>query len=90
MQFEDITPGESWACRFRIETLCDDKGEPVDTRNLQVGQRVVGTPQTYESIGVIETRDTERRLLRLRDHRTQQQYVVSADNAWDYDRVKYT
>jgi hypothetical protein len=86
---DDCTPGASWGCRFRVKTFCDDKGLPVQARNLQLGQAHPGTPKLYESWGVIRVRDTESRRLCVIDHATQQEFVVEEADCWDYDRVEW-
>lgn len=89
MTFDDITPGNSYACKFRTTTLCNDEGAPVDTRNIQLGQRVQGKPMTYEGIGIIRVRDTESRMLRVVDSQHHIEFVVPETDTWDYDTVHY-
>lgn len=89
LTMDDLTPGESWGCRFRTHTFCDDQGVPVRSTNLQLGQAHPGTPQEYTSWGVIHVRDTESRRLSVIDNLTGQEFVIDEDNAWDYDRVEY-
>jgi hypothetical protein len=86
---DSIQAGESWGCRFRVTVFCDSDGRPVNTQNLQLGQRVNGEPKIYESWGVIRVRDLENRRLSVVDASTHQEFVVDEANAWDYDRVEY-
>lgn len=88
--FDSITPGEAWGCRFRTHTFCDEDGTPIRTpTHLQPGQAHPGTPQTYESTGVIAQRDTQNRRLIVVDIHTHQDFVVEERDAWDYDRVEF-
>ena len=86
----DITPDEPWACKFKIQTLVDSTGAPVDTRNLQPGDSVNGSPGEYTSIGVIAVRDTTNRKLKVVDIETHREYTVDFDSVWDIDRVEWT
>jgi hypothetical protein len=64
----ELTPGESYACRFRL----------------------VKDEDTYESIGLLLTRDLEQKLVKLRDTQTLIEFVVSFDDVWDIDHVNWT
>ena len=87
---DDITPGSSYAARFRIETFLDSKGQPVDTTTLAPGERVVDAqPGVYESIGVIEIRDTQNRRLKLKDTQCARTWIVGYDQVWDIDTVEW-
>ena len=89
MKIQDITPGESWACRFRTVTFVDAQGTPVSSRGLQVGQAHPGTPEVYESIGVIQVRDQEQRVVQLQDTVSLEVFTVSYDDCWDVDTVEW-
>ena len=86
-----ITAGESWACRFRIKTWVDEEtGMPVEVKNLQPGQPVVGAkPGDWESIGVIKTRDLKSQLVELVDTYNERTWTVPFDDCWDIDRVEF-
>ena len=87
---KDITPGESYACRFRVTTFTNDQGEVVDTRHLQPGETVPnGKPNTYQGFGVIQTRDTQRELLEIWDNTNTRTWVVSYRDVWDIDTVEW-
>lgn len=86
---ENITQGESWGCKFRTVQMVNEQGELVNTQNIQPGQTIPGTPAIYESIGIIETRDLNKRLIQVRDIKSNRLFVVDWDNAWDIDRVEY-
>jgi hypothetical protein len=89
MRIQDIPAGESWACRFRTTTFVDSDGEPIEA-NLQLGQAHPGTPQVYESIGVIQVRDTDNQRVQLQDTKTLRQFTVSFDDCWDVDTVEWS
>lgn len=86
---EDIRAGESWGCRFRITTMLDPDGVPLDTKFAQVGEPVNGAPGVYESTGVIRVRDADSRQLLVLDMTSPREFVVSYDDVWDIDRVEY-
>ena len=90
MEIENITAGESWACKFRTRTFVNEDGKPVSTKHLQPGDRVPGKPGDYEGFGVITIRDTQRRLVEILDQNIpDQSWVVSWDDCWDIDRVEW-
>ena len=88
MNIQDIPAGESWACRFRITTFLDSDGVPV-TAQLQQGQAHPGSPQVYESIGVIQVRDLAQERVQLQDTVTLNQYTVRFEDCWDIDRIEW-
>lgn len=87
---ESIVAGESWGCQFRVHTFVDKDGQPIDTTNLQVGQPVVGgEPGYYENFGVIQTRDTRKRLVEVYDPKQERTWIVGWDDVWAVDRVEW-
>jgi hypothetical protein len=89
---ENITAGESWACKFKVKTFLTEDGKIFDTRSLSVGEPVKGaSPGEYTSIGVITKRDPERRLVELQDiEQDYRTWIVSWDDCWDIDVVEWT
>lgn len=85
----NITAGESWACRFRTTTFLDANGAPVKVSNLQLGQAHPGKPGLYESIGIIQVRDTAQGVVQLEDTQSHQQFVVDFEDCWDIDRIEW-
>ena len=81
---EDITPGETWACKYRTTRMLDAQGQPVV--NLAVGETAAG-PGEYESIGVILVRDRENRRLEVRDLQDSTTHVVDYGDTWAIDRA---
>jgi hypothetical protein len=87
---DTITVGLSWGCRFRTQTFVNPEGHPIDTRNLQVGEPVKdGTPGWYEGFGVIQTRDTSRKLVEVYDQTYDRTWVVSWNDCWDIDEIEW-
>lgn len=82
---EDITPGQSYACKFKVETMLDNFGRPApnlsDTPLKGVGM--------YESIGILMTRDSDQRLVKLKDEKSSKEFVVSFDDIWDIDTIEW-
>lgn len=85
ISIEDITPGESYACKFRVETMLDTMGRPAPNLS-DVPLKGVGV---YEGIGVLMQRDTEQRLVKLQDEKSKREFVVSFDDIWDIDTVEW-
>jgi hypothetical protein len=83
---EDITPGNSYACKFKIETMLDTFGRPApnlsDTPLKGVG--------LYEGIGILKQRDMDQRLVVLQDEKSRKDFVVSFDDIWDVDEIEWT
>ena len=85
IDIQDITPGESYACKFRVETMLDEFGRLPglsDTPLEGVG--------TYEGVGVLMQRDVEQRLVKLQDEKSRREFVVSFDDIWDIDTVEWS
>ena len=88
MKIEDVTPGESYACKFRVKNIpLDEYGRPGGM--LSLADLPVVKHGDYEGIGVLMSRDTEKRLVELQDERTKKTFVVSFDDIWDVDTVEW-
>jgi len=85
IEIENITPGNSYACKFRVETMLDALGRPAP--NLS-DQPLAGV-KMYEGIGVLMQRDTDQRLVLLKDEKSSKEFVVSFDDIWDIDEVEW-
>lgn len=81
----DITPGESYACKFRVETMLDQFGRPAPNLS-DVPLKGVGI---YEGLGILTQRDVDQRLVRLVDDQSRKEFVVSFDDIWDIDTVEW-
>ena len=86
---DDLPAGSSWATRFRTTTFVDTTGRPVRPAHLAPGDVHPGTPQVYEGLGVIKTRDSERQLLVVVDTRSSLEFTVAYGDCWDWDSVEY-
>jgi len=85
VNLEDIEPGKSYACRFEVACLLDATGTPL--ADMVEGAR----PGVYKGLGVIVMRDSENRLVRVRDvEHADHEYVVSWENCWDVDEVEWS
>lgn len=84
MKIEDITPGKSYACKFRVETMLDTFG-----RIPGLSDTPLAGEGNYEGLGVLIQRDTEKRLVKLKDEKSSKEFVVSFDDIWDVDEVEW-
>jgi len=82
---EDITPGESYACKFRVETMLDTMGRPAPN----LSDVPLKGPGIYEGVGILLQRDTEKRLVKLQDQTSNREYVCSFDDIWDVDVIEW-
>jgi hypothetical protein len=83
INIQDIIPGESYACKFRVETMLDTLGRPAP--NLS-DTPLAGT-KSYQGLGVITARDTEQQLVELQDTLSKKLFVVPYTDIWDVDTV---
>lgn len=81
---EDITPGESYACKFRVETMLDTFGRPPGLSDTPL--KGVGV---YEGLGVLIARDVDKQLVELRDEVSKKTFVVPFSDIWDVDTVEW-
>lgn len=84
MKIEDITPGKSYACKFRVETMLDTLGRPPGLSDTPLAG-----VKMYESLGVLIQRDSDQRLVKLQDEKSKKEFVVSFDDIWDVDEVEW-
>jgi len=82
----DVVPGKSYACKYRVETMLDNFGRPYNLSDVPMKG-----PGIWEGVGILEQRDTEKRLVKLvdKDFRMNK-FVVSFDDIWDIDEVEWT
>jgi|TARA_B110000977_G_scaffold56102_1_gene76385 hypothetical protein len=90
MQIEDISAGESWACRFKTTTFLDSEGQPIEAYNLALGQAHPGVPGEYEGIGVIQVRDIPKQRVQLQCVDSLKQFTVDFKDCWDLDTIEWT
>ena len=85
----DITPGESWACRFTVTAMIDPEGRLYDSSGVEPGATVAASPGEYSGVGVIVRRDVAQELLELRDVASGRMFVVEFANVSAIDRVEW-
>lgn len=83
MDITQITPGKAYDCKFKVETMLDTFDRPAP--NLS-DTPIKGTG-IYESTGSLMQRDTEQRLVKLQDSKSNKEFVVSFDDIWDVVEV---
>jgi hypothetical protein len=82
---EDITPGESYACKFKAETMLDTLGRPAPN----LSDMPLAGPGIYEGFGLLKQRDTAQRLVIVVDKKTNKEFICSFDDIWDIDTVEF-
>lgn len=90
MNIEDIEPGKSYACNFKVRTFVDTAGSPVDTTKIGLGEKVPGFPGDYNGFGIITKRDAANRLLEVWDEACQRTWTVAWFDASNVDVVEWT
>lgn len=85
MKIEDITPGNSYACKFKVRTMLDTLGRPAPN----LSDQPLAGEGNYEGVGVLMQRDTDQRLVKLKDEKSSKEFVVSFDDIWDVDEVEW-
>ena len=84
IKIEDITPGKSYACKFRVRTLLDSFG-----RIPGLSDTPLAGEGNYEGLGILMQRDSDQRLVKLQDEKSKKEFVVSFDDIWDVDEVEW-
>jgi hypothetical protein len=84
IDIKDITPGESYACKFRVETMLDELGRPPGLSDTPLAG-----VQMYEGLGVLIARDVEQELVKLKDEKSSKEFVVPFKDIWDIDTVDW-
>lgn len=85
MDITEVTPGNSYACKFRVKTLLDDLGRPAPN----LSDRPLAGEKIYEGIGVLMQRDSEAELVKLKDEKSGREFVVPFADIWDVDTVDW-
>jgi hypothetical protein len=84
IDIKDITPGESYACKFRVETMLDELGRPPGLSDTPLAG-----VQMYEGLGVLIARDLAQELVKLKDEKSSKEFVVPFADIWDIDTVDW-
>ena len=85
VNIQDITPGQSYACKFKVETMLDALGRPAPNLSDQPLSGV----RIYEGLGVLMARDLDQRLVQLKDQESGKEFVISFDDIWDVDDIDW-
>lgn len=85
MKIEDVTPGKSYGCKFKVSTMLDSNGKPAPN----LSDTPLKGPGEYEGFGVIQVRDSDSRFVELYDIASRKTFTVSFDDIWDVDEVEY-
>lgn len=85
IDIKDVTPGESYACKFKTRTQLDTLGRPAPN----LSDTPIQGEGDYESIGILVQRDLNSRLVVLHDDASKRDFVVSFDDIWDIDLVEW-
>ena len=85
IDIENIVPGNSYACKFRVETMLDTFGRIPGLSDTPL--KGVGI---YEGVGILMQRDTEQRLVKLKDQKSSKEFVVGFDDIWEVDEIEWT
>lgn len=88
MKPEQLEPGKSYACKFRIKTYVNEQGEPMEIADLPQEPHLLKTG-VWVSWGVIARRDTANRLLEVEDQQTERTWILNWDEVWDIDTAQY-
>ena len=85
IKIEEIVPGNSYACKFKVKTMLDVLGRPAP--NLS-DQPLKGEGM-YEGLGVLMQRDSDKKLVKLKDEKSSKEFVVPFSDIWDVDEVEW-
>ena len=85
MDIREITPGKSYACKFKVKTMLDTMGRPHPNLS-DVPLQGIGL---YEGLGVLMQRDSEKELVKLKDEKSSKEFVVPFSDIWDVDEVEW-
>jgi hypothetical protein len=85
IDIEEVIPGNSYGCKFRVETMLDTLGRPAPN----LSDVPLRGPGMYEGFGVIQVRDMKGRLVELYDTTARKMFTVSFDDIWDIDTVEW-
>lgn len=85
IDISEIRIGESYACRFKIETMLDEFGSPAGGNS----NTPIKGPGLYEGIGVIQVRDVASEQVKLKDEKSGKEFVVPFADIWDIDTAEF-
>ena len=85
IDIRDITPGEAYGCKFRVETMLDTLGRPAPN----LSDTPLKGPGVYESFGFLKQRDLDQELVIVVDEKSNKEFVVAFNDLWDIDTVEF-
>jgi len=85
LKINEVEMGKSYACRFKTQTILDEKGLPV----TPLSSNTIKGPGVYESLGILTQRDLTNNLVKLVDEPTKIEFVVPIDDIWDIDEIEW-
>lgn len=85
IDIEDVVPGQSYACKFKVKTMLDNLGRPAPN----LSDQPLAGEGNYQGLGVLVARDLNTRLVKLQDEKSKKEFVVSFDDIWDIDTVDW-
>ena len=88
IDIRDITPGESYACQFRVKDVPLDEygrlGGEYSLADLPIARR-----GEYTGLGILMQRDLDNQLVRLKDQDSNHEFVCGFDDIWDIDTIEW-
>jgi hypothetical protein len=85
IKIEDVTPGKSYGCKFKVTTMLDIMGRPAPN----LSDVPLAGPGEYEGFGLIKVRDLNSRQVLVIDEESKKEFTISFDAIWDIDDVEY-
>ena len=85
MDIKEITPGNSYACKFKVKTMVDALGRPAPN----LSDQPLAGEKMYEGIGILIQRDTDQELVKLKDEKSSKEFVVPFSDIWDVDEIEW-
>lgn len=82
MNPQDIAPGQSYGCKFKLDTVLDELDNPVTDQKQTKHHAGI-----YTGFGVIRTRDLEQQLFLIVDLELGEEFVVPWQDTWDIDEI---
>ena len=83
---KEITPGNPYACKFKVKTIVDVMGRP----HPNLSDQPIKGPEWYEGFGVLIQRDMKSELVKIQDEKSKKEFVVPFSDIWDVDDGEWT
>tara|TARA_B100001113_G_C20959257_1_gene556726 strand:+ start:289 stop:579 length:291 start_codon:yes stop_codon:yes gene_type:complete len=82
----EVQPGKSYACKFKVQTMVDMNGKP----HPNLTDVPLKGVTNYIGLGIMLQRDSEKKLVKLKDTESKKEFVVSFDDIWDIDEAEFS